>query len=72
MKELKIGDKIIYQPWHDSPKTATVLTIEICKPGEKYGRSVKSCDLNKHHHGTVDLNNNHWCYFEQIKSIIKN
>ena len=72
MMKLKIGDQIVYRPWGKEPnRTTTVLGIEICKMGEKYGRSVKSCDLDKHGNGTLELNDNHWCYFDQVKRIIK-
>ena len=72
MIKLKIGDQVLYRPWGKEPiKTAEVLSIEICKMGEKYGRSVKQCDLNKHGNGTLELDDNHWCYFDQVKRIIK-
>lgn len=72
MMKLSIGDEVVYRPWAKEPiRTAEVLSIEICKPGEKYGRSVKSCDLDKHENGTIVLSDNHWCYFDQVKRIIK-
>jgi len=43
--------------------------IEICKNGEKYGKSVTKCDISKHSNGVVDLKD-HWCYFYQIKQVI--
>ena len=47
MMKLKIGDQVVYRPWGKEPiRTAEVLSIEICKEGEKDGRSVKSCDLD--------------------------
>ena len=43
MMKLKIGDQVVYRPWGKEPnRTAEVLSIEICKEGEKDGRSVKS------------------------------
>ena len=72
MMKLKIGDQVTYRPWGKEPnRTAEVLSIEICKEGEKDGRSVKSCDLDKHDNGTIVLSDNHWCYFDQVKRIIK-
>ena len=72
MMKLSIGDQVVYRPWGKQPnRTATVLSIEICKMGEKYGRSVKQCDLDKHRNGTLELDDNHWCYFDQVKRIIK-
>ncbi len=72
MKKVKIGDKVIYVPWHGPNRTATVEEIEICKQGEKSGRSVNSCDLDRHSNGVISLSDDHWCYFDQIKTIIKN
>ena len=72
MMKLSIGSQITYRPWGKEPiRTAEVLSIEICKEGEKDGRSVKSCDLYKHEYGTIVLSDNHWCYFDQVKRIIK-
>ena len=68
MMKLSIGDQVVYRPWGKEPiRTAEVLSIEICKEG----RSVKSCDLDKHENGTIVLSDNHWCYFDQVKRIIK-
>lgn len=73
MMKLSVGDQVTYRPWGKEPiRTADVLSIEICKPGEKDGRSVKSCDLDKHENGVLTLSDNHWCYFDQVKRIIKN
>ncbi len=72
MKKVKVGDKVIYKPWHGANRTAIVEEIEICKQeGEKSGRSVNSCDLDRHSNGVISLSDNHWCYFDQIKTIIK-
>ena len=72
MMKLKIGDQVVFRPWgKEAIRTATVLSIEICKEGEKDGRGVKSCDLDKHRNGTIVLNDNHWCYFDKVKRIIK-
>lgn len=72
MMKLSIGDQVVYRPWGKEPiRTAEVLSIEICKAGEKDGRSVKNCDLDKHENGTIVLSDNHWCYFDQVKRIIK-
>ncbi len=68
MMKLKIGDQVVYRPWGKEPiRTAEVLSIEICKEG----RSEKSSDLDKPENGTIALNDNHWCYFDQVKRIIK-
>ena len=72
MMKLRIGDKVVYRPWGKEPiRSAEVISIEICKEGEKDGRSVRNCDLDKHRNGTIVLSDNHWCYFDQVKRIIK-
>jgi len=67
---LKVGDAVHYTLFGGEQGISTVTYIEICRRGEKYGRAVKSCHINKHH-GVVNLNNGHWCYFDQINKIIK-
>ena len=71
MRQVKIGDEVLYVPWRGSNRTANILAIEICRRGEKYGRSVNRCDLDIKPYGVVELNNGHWCYFDQIKHVIK-
>ena len=48
MRKIKIGDEVVYQTWSREKKNATVEGIEICREGEKYGRPVESCDIDKH------------------------
>ena len=71
MKKVKIGDEVLYVPWRGSNRTAKIQAIEICRRGEKYGRSVNRCDLDINPYGVVELSNGHWCYFDQIKHVIK-
>lgn len=71
MRKLKVGDKVTYKPWgNHSSLTASVLGIEICRAGSKYGRQVSQCDLDKHSEIVIDLDDDHWCYKNQIISII--
>ena len=70
MKQVKIGDEVLYVPYNGSQITAIVVNIEICRIGEKYGDSVNSCDIDQHSNGTITLSNHHWCYFDQIKQVI--
>ena len=72
MKKVKIGDQVLYVPWSKPNRTATVKVIEICRRGEKNGHKVESCDLDQHQDGTITLSDGHWCYFDQIKQVIKN
>ena len=71
MKRVNIGDQIIYIPWSRPSRVSTVEEIEICKHGEKNGFKVKSCDLDQHQNGTITLSDGHWCYFDQVKQLIK-
>lgn len=68
---VKIGDKISHYLFGGEVLTGKVEEIQICRQGVKSGRSVNSCDVNRHH-GVIDLDNGHWCYFDQIIQIIKN
>ena len=72
MRNVKIGDEVLYVPWSGPNRTAIVVNIEICRIGEKYGNSVSSCDIDQHSNGTLTLSNNHWCYFDQVIQVIKN
>ncbi len=67
--KIKIGDKIRHSLFGGQVLTGIVEDIQICRQGEKFGRSVKSCDVSKHH-GVLDLDNGHWCYFDQVKQVL--
>ena len=71
MRQVKIGDQVEYETWSVTNRKATIKIIEICKWGEKNGRSVKSCDLDCDLNIILILSDNHWCYIEQVKRIIK-
>ena len=68
-RRLKVGDTIVFSVFSGERHTAEVQSMEICKDGEKYGRDVRSCDIDKHH-GVVSLSDDRWCYFYQVKRII--
>lgn len=69
MRKLKIGDTVTATLFGGTVVTGQVEDIQICRQGEKKGRSVQSCDLDKHSNGVIDLSCNHWCYFYQVKKI---
>ena len=69
MRKLKIGDTVTASLFGGELVTGQVEGIEICAQGSKEGRSVQSCDLDKHSNGVIDLNCDHWCYFYQVKRI---
>lgn len=71
-RQLKIGDSITYKMWSGETATATVLGIEICKEGHKSGRPVSKCDIDRHSNIVLDLDNSHWAYASQIKTINSN
>ena len=66
--KVKIGDKIKHTLFGGEVCVGIVEDIQICRQGEKSGRSVKSADVSKHH-GVIDLQEN-WCYFDQVKEVI--
>lgn len=72
MNKISVGDTILYEPWAGKPRTATVKQIEICKHGAKNGYVVDSCNMDLYDNGTLILCGNRWCYFYQVKQIIKN
>lgn len=67
--KVKIGDKIRHVLFGGEVLTGIVEDIQICRQGMKSGRYVKSADVSKHH-GIIDVDNGHWCYFDQIKEVI--
>ena len=69
MRKLKIGDAVTASLFGGELVTGKVEDIQICRQGEKEGRSVQSCDLDKHSNGVIDLDCGHWCYFYQVKDI---
>lgn len=70
MRMLNVGDVISYRPYGNMMAIADKVTsIEICKPGMKYGREVTSCDLDKHSNVVITVSNNHWCYKDQLIDI---
>ena len=69
MRKVRIGDEVTYCLWGSKEnRTATVKDIEICKVGEKYGRSVSEVNIDVHY-GVLDLSDDHWCFFDQVRTI---
>ena len=69
MRIIRVGDTVTARLYGNKFVTGKILDIEITRADTKYGRSVRSCNLDKHQNGVVDLDCNHWCYFYQIESI---
>jgi hypothetical protein len=73
--KLKIGDKVMWRgAWNtEPPKEATVVSMELCANGTKYGKEVKSVAWetieNAKRSVTVSLDNGHWAYGYQLKPI---
>jgi hypothetical protein len=67
---LTVGDTVNWcGAWGtEPPKKAIVESIEVCKEGDKNGRSVESIAWSKVNTRkiVVSLNNNHWAYGTQI------
>jgi hypothetical protein len=72
MRVIRVGDTVTYRPRGNSAhRTAKVLSIEICRAGTKYGREVRTCDLDKHSEVALDLDDHHWIFKSQIIEINK-
>ena len=66
---VKVGDKIRHTLFSGEVCVGIVEDIQICRQGMKSGRSVKSADVSKHH-GVIDVDNGHWCYFDQVSAVL--
>ena len=69
MRKIKIGDTVTASLFGGEIVTGQVEDIQICARGEKYGRSVGQCDMDKHSNGVLNLSCDHWCYFYQVRRI---
>lgn len=67
--KVKLGDKIRHSVFGGKILTGIIEELQVCHHGEKSGHSVKSVDTSMHH-GVVDLDNGHWCYFDQIIEVL--
>lgn len=67
--KVKIGDTIKHTLFGGEVLTGKVEEIQICRDGEKERRFVKTANVKKHH-GVIDLDNGHWCYFYQVINIV--
>ena len=68
--KVKVGDKIKHTLFGGEVCTGIVEDMQICRLGMKSGRSVNSADVSEYH-GVIDLDNGHWCYFDQVKEVIE-
>lgn len=68
MDKLKVGDKVMWRGSFGSaiPQLATVKSIELCEPGEKYGEQVDEASWSDRDRMVVDLDNHSWAYGYQI------
>ena len=67
--KVKLGDKIRHTLFGGEVCTGIVEDMQICRKAIKSGRSVKSADVSKHH-GVIDVDNGHWCYFDQVRAVL--
>lgn len=69
MKKLKVGDTVMWSGEFGASvhKPAKVMSIELCRNGDKYGEPVNEVDWSQKDSITVDLDNGHWAYGDQIK-----
>lgn len=71
--KVKVGTKIRHRVFGGKVYEGVVESIEKCKYGEKNGKSVSSMDMDNGSKGNYVLcvDNGHWCYGDQVLSIIK-
>ena len=70
---IKIGSKVMYRGSFvmGCPEKVTIESIDMCeKEGDKYGDAVESIDWDMKNYGCFTLSNGHWCYGEQIDSLL--
>lgn len=72
ISNVKIGTKVKYRgSWGKGvDATASVVGIEVCKNGEKYGYAVVSTPIENVETCTFVLDDGHWCYGWQITEIL--
>lgn len=72
MATLKVGDEVLWRGGFgmDAPRKAKVEGIEITR-GDKYGDPVDEVEWSEVYgrNVTVDLDNDHWAYAEQISKL---
>ena len=71
---LKVGDEVMWSGCFgmDEPQKVRVTGIEVTEtPRTKYGEEVSEVDWDiiNQNRALISLNNNHWCYAEQISRI---
>ena len=70
---IKIGSKVMYRGSFGMgcPEKVTIESIDMCKKErDKYGDAVDSIDWDMKNYGCFTLSNGHWCYGEQIDSLL--
>ena len=70
---IKIGSKVMYRGSFGMgcPEKVTIESIDMCKKErDKYGDAVESIDWDMKNYGCFTLSNGHWCYGEQIDSLL--
>lgn len=75
MKEIEViknGMKVVYRgSWgNDAPKETTIVGIELCKDGEKYGEIVEEVPADAINKCVFDLADGHWAYGWQIEKVL--
>lgn len=70
---VKVGTEIVHTLFGGGRFNAKVIGIEKCKDGCKYGKPVSRMNLkDKSRNYVLDLDNNHWCYGDQVLEVIEN
>ncbi len=71
-KSVKVGTKIKHYLFGGTICEGVVQSIEKCENGSKYGRIISSMPMeNRSRSYVLDVDNGHWCYGDQVISIVK-
>jgi hypothetical protein len=69
---IKIGTKVKHYSFGGGVHEGAVQSIEKCADGSKYGRSINSMSMEKRSRNyVIELDNGHWCYGDQVISIVE-
>jgi len=71
-RTIKIGSEVEYSASFGcgAYRTAEVVKIEKVAPGEKYGVELAEIPWDERESCVFDLSDSHWCYGDQIESLI--
>lgn len=71
MATIKIGDFVMWRGGFglNAPQKTSIVGIELCQNGDKYGNPVDEVDAELKDLCVFDLYSGHWAYGKQIELI---